>query len=76
MAKDHKTPGSLRPADDGHGRGVRADQGVKVTSLPRVPPSSVNVGIGGKNRGPDRDVVANNVASQAFGRGLPANVNR
>lgn len=75
MSANHHTPGSTRVADANPIRGLPVDTGVKVTTGPRVPPGPV-IGIGGKNRAPDADTTQNNVASQSFGRGLPANVNR
>lgn len=74
LPKDHKNPGTARPADSGHGSGVKADNGVKVTLVPSIEPSKI-FGIPASSPAP-KDVTANSVASQAFGAGLARNVNR
>lgn len=75
LPKNQHNPGHARPADNAPGVGVKADNGIKVTVLPSVPPGRI-VGGAGPSAALPRDVTVGSPASQTFGQGLPKNVNQ
>ena len=77
--KDVRNPGQKHVADDNHVVGTKADNGIKVTIVPRVPPGPTVGGVGGgdaKNVAFPANTSQNTVAGQTYGTGLPINVNR